>query len=161
LFAKYGEERFAGRIASHVVKQRSEKSIKTTFQLVEIIKQAVPKKLHYAKIHPATKVFQALRIAVNDELTNLLLVLKDSLELLPTSGKLAVVSFHSLEDRMVKNFFRQEAKDCICPPSYPTCRCQHQARLKILTKKAIVPTEEEINSNPRARSAKLRVAEKI
>jgi len=161
IFEKYGEERFAKRIARGIEEQKQISPIKTTFQLVEIIKKVVPKKFHYAKIHPATKVFQALRISVNDELTNLLLVLKDSLALLPSGSRLAVVSFHSLEDRLVKNFFRQEAKDCICPPSYPACRCQHKARLKILTKKIIQPTEQEVESNPRSRSAKLRVAEKI
>ncbi len=161
IFEKYGEERFAKRIAREIKKQKKISSIKTTFQLVEIIKKAVPKKFHFSRIHPATKVFQALRIAVNDELTNLLLVLKESLTLLSPGSRLVVVSFHSLEDRIVKNFFRQEAKDCICPPSYPACRCQHKARLKILTKKVIKPTEQEIEINSRSRSAKLRIAEKI
>lgn len=158
---EYGEERFAKQIARSVAARRKEAKIKTTGELVEIIMAAVPGKYKNAKIHPATRTFQALRIATNDELNNLREVLPAAVNLLASGGRLAIVSFHSLEDRIVKNFFKEEAKDCLCPPSFPICQCGHKASLKILTKKVIEPSEEEIKINPRARSAKLRVAEKF
>jgi 16S rRNA (cytosine1402-N4)-methyltransferase len=161
IFKEYGEERFAKRIARKIVEYRKLKSIKTTGQMVEIIKSAMPKKYLYAKIHPATRVFQALRIATNKELENLEQVLPQAMDLLAPKGRIAVVSYHSLEDRIVKRFFRQESKDCICPPSYPACRCHHKARLKILTPRVVRASEEEVLNNPRARSAKLRAAERI
>jgi 16S rRNA (cytosine1402-N4)-methyltransferase len=157
----YGEEKFAGRIAAAIVRERKNTPINTTEDLVKIIESAVPGKYLRGKIHPATRTFQALRIATNNELENLREVLPVALGLLKKGGRLAVVSFHSLEDRIVKNFFREEAKDCICPPALPICQCNHKASLKIITKKIVIPGEEEEKSNPRSRSAKLRVAEKI
>ena len=161
IISEYGEERFAGRIARKIVENRKIKRIETTGQLVDIIKDVVPKKYLYSKIHPATRTFQALRIATNNELENLKEVLPQALSLLRKGGKLVVISFHSLEDRIVKRFFKTESRDCICPANYPVCRCQHKARIKILTKKVIMAAEEEVHDNPRARSARLRVAEKI
>jgi 16S rRNA (cytosine1402-N4)-methyltransferase len=157
----YGEEKFTGRIAAAIVGARKNSHINTTEDLVKIIEGAVPGKYLRGKIHPATRTFQALRIATNDELKNLEEVLPVALSLLKKGGRLAVVSFHSLEDRIVKNFFREEAKDCVCPSTLPVCQCDHKAKLKIITKKIIIPGEEEEKNNPRSRSAKLRVAEKI
>lgn len=145
ILREYGEERFAKRIAKGIVEERKTKPIKTTFQLVEIIRRAFPLKYRFGRIHFATKSFQALRIAVNDELENLKKALWQALEVLDQGGKLAVISFHSLEDRIVKNFFRD---------------WQKEKKLKIITKKPIRPSPEEIKSNPRARSAKLRVCQK-
>ncbi len=161
IIREYGEERFAKRIAQGIVDYRENKQIKTTGQLVEIIKSAVPKKYLYGKIHPATRTFQALRIATNNELENLRKALPQAIDLLKSKGRIAVISYHSLEDRIVKRFFKQESRDCICPPNYPACRCQHKQQIKILTKKVIMPAKEEVINNPRSRSAKLRVAEKI
>jgi len=157
IIKEYGEERFAKSISRQIVESRKNREINTTDELVNIIKLAVPKKYLYAKIHPATRTFQALRIAVNDELESLRLVLPQALELLKPGGRLVIISFHSLEDRIVKHFFKDEARDCICPPSLPLCQCNHKSQLKIITKKPILPGEEEIFKNPRARSAKLRV----
>lgn len=142
IFQEYGEERYARRISQRIVQQREKHKIKTTQQLVDLIRKIVPRK----KIHPATRVFQALRIVVNDELTNLKKVLPQALEILEPAGRLIIISFHSLEDRIVKNFFRQAAKE---------------GHLKILTKKPIRPSQEEINLNPGSRSAKLRAALKL
>ena len=161
IFREYGEERFASRIAKGIVQYRKSAGIRTTGQLVEIIKSAIPKRFQSGDIHPATRTFQALRIATNEELQSLEEALKGCLEVLETGARIAVVSFHSLEDRIVKNFFKEESKDCICPPTFPVCACDHRARLKILTKKPMLPSPEETKENPRARSAKLRVAEKI
>ncbi len=161
IFRQYGEEKFAKTIAKKIIISRQNSPIKTTGQLVDIIKNAVPKKYRNKNLHPATKIFQALRIATNNELANLGLALPQTLDLLAPHGKLAVISYHSLEDRIVKNFFRQESRDCICPPTYPACRCQHLARLKILTPHVLRPSEEEVLINARSRSAKLRVAEMI
>jgi len=146
IFKEYGEEKFPGRIARIICQERKNKQIRTTKQLVEIIRQVVPKKYTYGKIHFATKIFQALRIAVNDELNNLKKALPQALEILEPKGRLVVISFHSLEDRIVKNFFRDSAKE---------------NKLKILSKKPIGPSQEEIELNPRSRSAKLRVSLKI
>jgi len=161
IFREYGEERFASRIAKGIVQYRKSAGIRTTGQLVEIIKSAIPKRFQSGDIHPATRTFQALRIATNEELQSLEEALKGCLEVLETGARIAVVSFHSLEDRIVKNFFKEESKDCICPPTFPVCACDHRAKLKILTKKPILPSPEETKENPRARSAKLRVAERI
>lgn len=160
----YGEENFSGRIASAIIAARKNDYIKTTGQLVDIISKAVPafyREGRGAKIHFATRTFQALRIATNNELESLEKVLPASLDLLKPGAKIVVVSYHSLEDRIVKNFFKQESKDCLCPPEVPICRCGHKPRLKIISKKIILPNEEEIKNNPRARSAKMRVAEVI
>lgn len=162
IFKNFGQERLAKPIAERIVQQRKLAPIKTPGQLVEIVSE-IYKKFYRekSKINPATKIFQALRIAVNQELENLTEVLPQAIELLKKGGRLAVISYHSLEDRIVKDFFRQESKDCLCPPELPTCRCFHKKTLKIITKKPVAPAEEEILVNPRSRSAKLRVAEKI
>jgi len=162
IFQQYGEEKLARPIALRIVEARSKRPISLSQEIVEIV-SAVYKKYYRAKskINPATKIFQALRIAVNDELENLRQVLPQAVESLPAGGRLAVLSYHSLEDKIVKNFFQQEAKDCLCPPQIPVCRCGHKKTLKIMTKKPIIPTAEEIFQNPRSRSAKLRVAEKV
>jgi 16S rRNA (cytosine1402-N4)-methyltransferase len=152
---EYGEESQARRIVRAIIANRP---IQTTGQLAALIEKAVGRK---GAIHPATKTFQALRIAVNDELENLKDVLPQALAALQPGGRMAIISFHSLEDRIVKHYFQAEAKDCICPPHQPVCTCNHHASLKIITRHPIEAGEEERQSNPRARSAKLRVAEKI
>ena len=161
ILKEYGEERFARQIAKQIVQARKKKSIKTTKELVEIIKQAVPGFYRHGRIHPATRTFQALRIATNDELDNLSTALDAALKILSPKGRIAVVSYHSLEDRIVKRFFKKESKDCICPPTAPACVCDHKAKLRIITKKIVKPDPVEVKANPRARSAKLRVAERV
>lgn len=160
IFKDYGEEKAAYKIALAIVKERQAKRIITAGELVKIIAEAKPKKFQ-SKIHPATKIFQALRIAVNQELENLRLALPQAVNLLKTGGKLIVISYHSLEDRMVKQYFKEESKDCLCPPVLPDCRCGHKASLKILAQPLLRPTGEEVLKNPRSRSAKLRAAGKI
>jgi len=155
----YGEERFAGKIARGIAKARSDAPIQTTLDLVEIIRQSVPA-AYRRETHPARRTFQALRIEVNQELEALKEVLPQAVRLLKPGGRLCVISFHSLEDRIVKEFFIHEAKECLCPAKQPICTCDHVAGLKILTKKPVVPSPEEVADNSRARSAKLRVAEK-
>ncbi|MFH1255060.1 MAG: 16S rRNA (cytosine(1402)-N(4))-methyltransferase RsmH [bacterium] len=161
IFRNYGEEKFAGRISSAIEIERKIGRIISAEKLAEIIVNAVPKRFCPSKIHPATKVFQALRIAVNQELENLREALPQAVDLLKAGGKLAIVSYHSLEDRIVKRYFKKESKDCLCPPESPICACGHKACLKILTHHILRPTGEEVLKNPRARSAKLRAAEKI
>jgi 16S rRNA (cytosine1402-N4)-methyltransferase len=161
VFWKYGEEKFARKIASGIVAERKKRKISKTSDLVDIISRAVPERYRRGRIHFATRIFQALRIETNRELENLESFLEQALEILANEGRLAAISFHSLEDRIVKQFFQKEAKGCVCPPKFPNCVCGREARLKIVTKKPIVPQEEEIKNNPRARSAKLRVAERI
>jgi 16S rRNA (cytosine1402-N4)-methyltransferase len=153
---RYGEERQSRRIARAIVAARP---LKTTRELAEVVVKAVGQR--QGRIHPATKSFQALRIAVNDELGALEAVLPQAVELLRSGGRLAVISFHSLEDRLVKRFFRRQAQDCICPPEQPMCTCQHQPTLRVITRRPVRPDETEIAQNPRARSARLRVAEKL
>ncbi|MFA6534091.1 MAG: 16S rRNA (cytosine(1402)-N(4))-methyltransferase RsmH [Patescibacteria group bacterium] len=162
IFAEFGEETLARPISQKIDEMRQSAKISTPKELAEIVSGVYHR--HFKKpsrLHPATKVFQALRIAVNGELDNLMAVLPAALELLTPGGRLAVVSFHSLEDRIVKNFFRTAARDCICPVEAPVCQCHHTPELKILTKRPLTASAEEIQANPRARSAKLRVAEKI
>ncbi|MEI6596915.1 MAG: 16S rRNA (cytosine(1402)-N(4))-methyltransferase RsmH [bacterium] len=161
IFKDYGEEKFAYKIALAIVSERQLSRIVTTGKLVEIIVRIIPRRFQQAKIHPATKIFQALRIAVNQELENLQAVLPQAVSLLKPGGKLVVISYHSLEDRIVKQYFKQESKDCLCPPAMPICQCGHKASLKILTYPILRPTEEEVLKNPRSRSAKLRAIEKI
>jgi 16S rRNA (cytosine1402-N4)-methyltransferase len=161
IIKEYGEERYARSIASKIVAARKNKPLQTTNELVEVIASAVPGVYRRDRIHFATRTFQALRIAANDELHNLELALPQCLSLLEPGGKLVVVSFHSLEDRIVKNYFRLEGRDCICPPQAPACVCGHRALVKILTKRPIMAIAEEIQDNPRSRSAKLRAAERI
>lgn len=154
-----GEEHYAYKIAQSIVAKRRVAPITTTKQLVDAIAQAVPASYKRMKIHFATRTFQAFRIATNKELENLSEVLKEAKQVLSPGARIVIVSFHSLEDRIVKHFFREEAKDCICPPKLPVCACNHKAWLKPLTKKAILPSAEEIAHNPRSRSAKLRAAQ--
>lgn len=165
---EYGEERLAPAIAKQIAQTRLNKKISKTKTLVEAILLAFRNTLHTNKeipwiggMHPATKTFQALRIAVNDELNSLREVLPQAVDVLRPGGRLAVISFHSLEDRIVKQYMRQEAKGCICPPQAPVCTCGHTPRLKLVTKHAVKPTPEEKHNNPRSRSAVLRVAEKV
>jgi 16S rRNA (cytosine1402-N4)-methyltransferase len=161
IFREYGEERFAKSIAKAITVSRKEKSIDRTLQLVEIIKKAVPAKCQHQKIHFATRVFQALRIAVNDELSNLSLALAEALKILRPGARIVVISFHSLEDRIVKKYFTESEKGCVCPPKLPKCVCGRKPTLKVLTRKPVMPSKKEIESNPSARSAKMRVAERI
>ena len=155
LIYRYGEERASRRIAQAIVKARP---LQTTRQLAAVIEAIMPRKGH---IHPATQTFQALRIAVNEELDRVKNVLPQAVAALKSGGRLAVISFHSLEDRIVKEYFRRESKDCLCPPKQPVCTCRHKATLKEISRKPIIPGEAEITANPRARSAKLRIVEKL
>ncbi len=155
LIRRYGEERHARRIARAIVAARP---LTTTAELAQVVARAVGRR---GRIHPATRTFQALRIAVNDELGALAEALPQALDLLAGGGRLAVIAFHSLEDRLVKRFFRQESRDCICPPEAPVCTCGHRAGLRIVTRKPIRPTPEEVARNPRSRSARLRIAERL
>ncbi len=156
LIYRYGEERRSRRIARAIVKARP---IEGTRHLAEVVRRAIGG--GKGRIHPATRTFQALRIAVNRELDAVEQVLPLAVEVLAPGGRLAVISFHSLEDRLVKTYFRQESRDCLCPPEQPVCICGHAARLRAVTRKAIQASEAEVAANPRARSARLRVAEKI
>ncbi|MFA5309162.1 MAG: 16S rRNA (cytosine(1402)-N(4))-methyltransferase RsmH [Dehalococcoidales bacterium] len=151
----YGEEGHSSRIAREIIKERP---IRTTRQLAELIEKSVGR---HGRIHPATKTFQALRIAVNHELENLESVLRQAVDLLGFEGRLVVISYHSLEDRIVKQFMQREAAGCICPPGTPTCICGHTPRIKLINKKVIIPTDTEVRANPRSRSAKLRAAERL
>lgn len=158
---KYGEERFAKRIASFIVRERERKAITTTLQLSNIITKAIPARFHPRDIHPATRTFQALRIAVNRELEILAKSLLNAVDILKPKGRMCVISFHSLEDRIVKRTFQRLEKGCICPPKIPVCQCGIKPSVRIITKKPVIPAEEEISVNPRSRSAKLRTAEKL
>jgi 16S rRNA (cytosine1402-N4)-methyltransferase len=154
----YGEDRFYRRIASAIIKKRP---LSTTSELADIVKYSIPKISRENTIKSIARVFQAFRIAVNKELDSLKKALEDAIDLLAPKGRIAVISYHSLEDRIVKNLFKKESADCICPPKQPACTCIHKKKLNIITKKPITPTEAEIHSNPRSRSAKLRVAERL
>lgn len=156
IFREYGEERYAGRIARRIVRTRSERPLETTGDLAELVRDAVPGGRVPSRIHPATRVFQALRIHVNGELEQVETGIRAGLDLLKPGGRLAVISFHSLEDRIVKQFFQQQAKGCICPPRIPICTCGHLPRVDLLTRKGVRASEEEVALNPRARSAVLR-----
>ena len=151
----YGEERASRRIAQAIVRARP---LQTTRQLAAVIESVLPRR---GRIHPATQTFQALRIAVNQELDRVETFLPQAVAALKSGGRLAIISFHSLEDRIVKEYFRRESRDCICPPRQPVCTCGHKATLKEISRKPITPGEAEIAANPRARSAKLRVVEKL
>ncbi len=162
IFFQYGEERHFGRKIAHAILERRKLgSIETTTELFELIKKALPGKFRYKSGDVARRIFQSLRIAVNHELENLEKALPQALKLLDKAGRLVVISFHSLEDRIVKKFFVQNAKNCVCPPQFPVCRCGANPNLRILTKKPIRASEEEIKKNSRASSAKLRAAEKL
>ena len=158
---EYGEERFAPQIASAICKRRETAPIQTTLELVEVIRSAMPASALREKQHPAKRSFQAIRIAVNDELNSVSKVMEDAIPKLNPGGRLAVITFHSLEDRIVKNAMAAAAKGCTCPPSFPVCVCGKKPKVKIITRKPIVSGDEELERNPRARSAKLRVCEKL
>lgn len=161
IIKNYGEERWAKRIAAFIVKARVTKPVNSTLQLVDVIKGAIPKAKWEERIHPATRTFQALRIAVNNELENLEKGLRSALDHLKPGGRGLVISFHSLEDRIVKRIFREYAAGCICPRHIPVCVCGNQPRVRILTRKPVMASNAEISMNPRARSAKLRAVEKL
>lgn len=153
-----GEERWAARIAAFVVRRRP---LATTSDLAAAVEAAIPRKAWPRDIHPATRTFQALRMRVNDELGSLERALEGALQVLAPGGRLAVISFHSLEDGLVKRFFRREATDCLCPPGQPVCTCGHRATLQVITRRPLRPSLEEVASNPRSRSARLRAAERL
>jgi 16S rRNA (cytosine1402-N4)-methyltransferase len=160
IFRGYGEERYARQIAKAIVRRRKQQPFERTGELVETIKAAIPTPARFGDGHPARRVFQALRIAVNDELEALEHALPAALDTLDPGGRIAVISFHSLEDRIVKRFFQREARGCTCPPEFPVCVCGREPSLRVLTKKAIRPSAEEVAANPRAGSARLRAAVK-
>ena len=158
---QYGEERYATQIGRAIVRTRRREELTTTQQLVDTIKSAVPIPAQFAGGHPAKRTFQALRIAVNDELAQLEQALPEAWEMLAPGGRLAAISFHSLEDRLVKRFLADRARGCICPPELPVCVCGHEPEAELLTRRAVAPTPGEIASNPRSRSAHLRAARKL
>ena len=158
---KYGEERWAKRIAQFIVEARKQKPIETTFELVDIIKKAVPKGARKDGPHPAKRTFQAISIEVNGELEILEKTIDDMTELLNPGGRLCIITFHSLEDRIVKNAFRKQENPCTCPPEFPVCVCGKKPLAKVITRKPILPSEEELEENHRSRSAKLRILERI
>ena len=157
----YGEERYAPRIADAICHRRELEPIKTTLELVDVIRSAMPAAALREKQHPAKRSFQAIRIAVNDELGSVEKVMKDAIPCLNPGGRLAVITFHSLEDRIVKNAMTEAAKGCTCPPSFPVCVCGKKPKVKLITRKPVTAGDEELEANPRSRSAKLRVCEKV
>jgi 16S rRNA (cytosine1402-N4)-methyltransferase len=162
LFRRYGEEPFAGRIARSIVETRRITPIRTADELAAVVARVAPSRAPgRRRIHPATRVFQALRIAVNEELDALEAGLAAAVDLLRPGGRLVVLSYHSLEDRIVKRFLQAERRGCTCPPEVPVCVCGRQPRLRLLSPKGLVPTESEVIANPRARSARLRAAERM
>ena len=158
---QYGEERYSGLIAAAIARERAQTPIETTGRLAEIIRDAMPAKARREKQHPAKRSFQAIRVAVNDELGEVERLLDGALDALNPGGRLAIISFHSLEDRLVKTAYAGWAKGCTCPPDFPVCVCGKTPKVKLIGKRPIVADEDEVNDNPRARSAKLRVAEKV
>lgn len=158
---EYGEERYSGRVAAAIVQQREESPIETTGQLAQVIREAMPAAARREKQHPARRSFQAIRIEVNGELRAVEQAMEGSVDKLLPGGRLAVISFHSLEDRIVKKIFAQQAKGCTCPPEFPVCVCGKKPRLKLISRGVITAGQKELDENPRARSAKLRVAERI
>lgn len=162
ILTDYGQVRWAKRIAKKIVNRRKKEEFETTTQLVEAIKEAIPKKAQYKMpIHPATRTFQALRIQVNNELDNLKRGLSSGFKIMKSKGIIAVISYHSLEDSIVKQFFKEKATDCICPPDLPECICDKVVEMDILTKSPVTPSPKEIERNPKSRSAKLRAAKKL
>ena len=158
---EYGEERYAPQIAAAIVRRRQQRPIETTLELVDVIRSAMPPQALREKQHPAKRSFQAIRIAVNDELASVSRLMHDAIDRLNPGGRLAVITFHSLEDRIVKNAMQTAAKGCTCPPEFPVCICGKKPKVRVLTRKPIVSGAQELAENPRARSAKLRVAEKL
>ena len=161
IFRRFGEERYARQIAREIGRRRKQAPIERTGELVDAVRAAIPAPARFGDGHPAKRVFQALRIAVNDELGALERALPAALELLRPGGRLAAISFHSLEDRLVKRFLRREERGCVCPPDFPVCVCGHEPSLRALHRKAIRPTPAELAANPRASSARLRTARKV
>jgi 16S rRNA (cytosine1402-N4)-methyltransferase len=160
IFRRYGEERYAKQIARAVVRRRREQPFERTGELVDTIKSAIPAPARFGEGHPAKRVFQALRIAVNDELGSLEAALPSALEMLRPGGRLAVIAFHSLEDRIVKHFLRERERGCTCPPDFPVCVCGHEPELRAIERRPVRPSAAEIAANPRAASARLRAAVK-
>lgn len=161
ILKKYGEEKFARRIANSIVKSRMKKPIQTSFELASIISNSIPKKFHPKKTHPATKTFQALRISINNELDNLAIFIEEAVKILNAGARLVMISFHSLEDRIVKNMFRELDSPCACPPDLPVCACQRVQQVRRVTRSVVRPRKREVAENPRARSSKMRVAEGV
>lgn len=161
IFYNYGEEKFSKRVAKKIIEVREQGEIHSTLELVEIIKSALPKSALYKDSHPAKRIFQAIRIEVNDELKIIGETIKKAVKFLNPGGRIVIITFHSLEDRIVKHTFKELANDCICPPDFPICACDEESEIKIITRKPIYPTEKELEENSRSRSAKLRVAEKL
>ena len=161
LIYEFGEERYSRRIARAIVRVRSLEKITNTKQFADIIWHSVPSNYRYGRLHPGTRTFQALRIAVNGELARLQSALSSALSVLKPGGRMGVISFHSLEDRIVKHYFREKNKSCTCPPEWPICKCGGKPVVRVLTKKAVRPSESEIQENPPSRSAKFRVIEKL
>ena len=161
LIRNYGEEKFARRIATFIVDRRAIKKIETTFELVDIIKAAIPAKARREGPHPAKRTFQAIRIEVNKELEILNKTVEDAVQCLNEGGRIAIITFHSLEDRIIKTKYKELENPCTCPPDFPICQCGKESLVKIITRKPIEPSEEEVENNPRSRSAKLRIAERI
>ncbi len=161
IFFQYGEEKFSRAIARLIVRRREERPIDSTGELADLVKAAIPAPARRSGPHPARRVFQALRIAVNDELGALEEALQGAFQVLKPGGRMAVITFHSLEDRIVKHAFQALAQGCICPPDFPVCRCGNVPKAKLVTRKPVVPSAQEVADNPRSRSAKLRVVEKL
>ena len=161
IIKRYGEERFAGRIASNIVQARKKAPLSTTFELNEIIKDSIPAKYRATGGHPSKRTFQAIRIALNGELDSLEKAVPDMIDMLDDGGRLCIITFHSLEDRIVKNLFRDAQDPCTCPPDFPVCVCGKKPKGKVITRKAILPSKEELEVNSRSKSAKLRVFERI
>ncbi|SFJ62457.1 16S rRNA (cytosine1402-N4)-methyltransferase [Brevibacillus centrosporus] len=158
---EYGEEKFSRRIARQIVQYRAKQPVQTTGELVELIKEGIPAAARRTGPHPAKRTFQAIRIAVNDELNAFKEAVADAISVLRPEGRVSVITFHSLEDRICKQVYQELSKGCTCPPSFPICACGNKATVKVITRKPILPSAEELEANPRARSAKLRVAEKL
>jgi len=161
LIKDYGEEKWASRIAKFIVEARTVKPLETTYELVDVIKAAIPAKARMDGPHPAKRTFQAIRIEVNNELHIIEETINDAIESMNKGGRMCIITFHSLEDRIVKQTYKKLAQGCICPPELPICMCDNQPKVKIITRKPLIPSAEEIENNPRARSAKLRIAEKL
>lgn len=161
IIKNYGEENWHARIAEFIVEARAQKPIETTLELVDLIRAAVPKKARDESLHPAKRTFQAIRIEVNAELAIIDQTITDAISMMRSGGIAAIITFHSLEDRIVKNCFRELATGCICPSEFPVCRCDHEAQVELVNRKPIVASEMELSENPRSRSAKLRCARKI
>lgn len=161
IFREYGEENWSKRVAEFIVEERQTKSFETTGDLVDIIKRAIPVGARREGGHPAKRIFQAVRIEVNNELGIITETIKDITDVLNKNGRISIITFHSLEDRIVKNAFRDLAKGCICPPEFPVCTCNNKPKLKVITRKPILPSVEELDENSRSKSAKLRVAKRV